>query len=411
MPEFLSLVTPHAARERWLSQVSRLKQLEKISVNQALGRVLAEEIHSPHPLPEFRRATVDGYALSAQASFGASDALPAYLNLIGEVNMGSAPDFSLPSQGCALIHTGGMLPEGADTVVMVEHTQSVGDGVIEVFRPAAIGENTIQVGEDIAAGEHVISSGSILRPAEIGGLLALGITSVKVVKQPQVAIISSGDEVIPPAEQTKPGQVRDINAYTLSALVEQAGGTPILFGIVPDDEKVLLSRCIEALAASDMLVVTAGSSASSRDLTAKVFSALGEPGVLVHGVKLHPGKPTILGIADGKPTVGLPGNPISALIAARLFVLPALETLSGRKPVPQPTLKAKLTMNVASQAGREDWLPVRLIADPDGMGMLAEPVFGRSNLIFTLVRADGLICIHLDSNGLEPGQLVDVFKF
>ncbi len=411
MPEFLSLVTPQAARERWLSHLSPIKQLEIISVSQALGRVLAEEIYSPHPLPEFRRATVDGYALSAQASFGASDALPAYLNLIGEVNMGAAPDFSLPPQGCALIHTGGMLPEGADTVVMVELTQSVGNGVIEVFRPAAMGENTIQVGEDIAAGEHVISSGSILRPAEIGGLLALGITSVKVVRQPRVAICSSGDEVIPPAEQTKPGQVRDINAYTLSALVEHAGGIPVLFGIVPDDENVLLARCMEALAAGDMLVVTAGSSASSRDLTAKVFSALGEPGVLVHGVQLHPGKPTILGIADGKPTVGLPGNPVSALIAARLFVLPALERMSGVKPFPQPTLKAKLTMNVASQAGREDWLPVRLIADPDGMGMLAEPVFGRSNLIFTLVRADGLICIPLAANGLEPGQIVDVFMF
>lgn len=410
MPEFLDLVTPTAARQRLLSRITRLSKEETIPVELAAGRILAGDIHAPHPLPEFRRATVDGFALTARSTFSASDGLPVYLNLVGEILMGASPEFSISSDQCASIHTGGMLPAGADAVVMSEYTEMAGPDKVEIFRPVSKGENTLDIGEDVIQGELVIPAGKRLRAAEIGGLTALGFTFVRVVKRPRVAILSSGNEVIPPGAHTDPGQVRDINSYSLSVLAEQVGAVAVRYGISPDDEQALFTRAAEALAACDLLVITAGSSASSRDITVDVLDALGEPGVLVHGVQLRPGKPTILGLADGKPVIGLPGNPVSALVAARLFVLPVIERLAGvQSSQLKPTIKAILTINVSSQAGREDWIPVKVIDDPEEKVFLAEPVFGRSNLIFTLVRADGLICIPLAANGLEAGQTVDIF--
>ena len=230
------------------------------------------------------------------------------------------------------------------------------------------------------------------------------------IRRPVVALISSGDEVISPEMELQPGQVRDVNSFSLSALVEQAGGDPRRFGIIPDKFEALRETAAKALLESDMVVITAGSSASSRDLTSQVIASLGEPGVLVHGVNVRPGKPTILAVCAGKPVIGLPGNPVSALSIARLFVVPVLELLQNRKPVlPGPRWSARLSWNVASQAGREDWVPVRLIEDV--AGLTAEPVFGKSNLIFTLVRANGLIRIPADANGLSAGEIVQVYEF
>jgi len=237
--------------------------------------------------------------------------------------------------------------------------------------------------------------------------MALGLTQVIVARQPRVGIISSGDELVSPHVQPTLGQVRDVNAFTLSALVEQEGGVPVHFGIQPDRVDELLGAARQALQKSDVVVITAGSSASTRDLTAEVIDALGAPGVLVHGVNVRPGKPTILAVCAGKAVIGLPGNPVSALVIASLFVTPVLQVLLGlRRILPPPGVKATLTLNLPSQAGREDWFPVRLVASPQGF--LAEPVFGKSNLIFTLARADGLIRIPADANGLQAGTPVDV---
>ncbi|MCD6402228.1 MAG: molybdopterin molybdenumtransferase MoeA [Anaerolineales bacterium] len=410
MPEFLDLLPPQEALNVFLSAIRNSVHhldFEEVDTENSLGRILAKPIFSPHPLPEFPRSTVDGYAVRAADTFGASESLPAYLSLIGEIPMGDTPKIILEPNQSALIHTGGMIPNGADAVVMLEDTQSVRDTEIEVLKSVAVGENVIQIGEDVQKGEVVIPAGMRLRPAEIGGLMALGFVSVKVVKKPRIGIISSGDEVIPPNQTPRLGQVRDVNAYTLSALVESVGGEPIGYGIVGDNQKEMLPVLKEAMKTDDMVIITAGSSASTRDLTADVINNLGKPGVLVHGVNIRPGKPTILGISDGVVMVGLPGNPVSALSNSYLFVVPAIKTLLGEiTRGPRPTVKAKLAINIASQTGREDWIPVRILETE--AGYLADPIFGRSNLIFTLARAVGLIRIPLDANGLEAGEIVDV---
>ncbi len=408
MPEFLELIPPAEALAKLLENIIPRVNSEAVSVEDALGRLTAETILAPHPLPTFPRTTVDGFAVRSRDTYGASESLPAYLLVLGEVPMGAAVEFSISTHECALIHTGGMLPQGADAVVMVENTQSVRRGEVEVLRSVAVGENVIQVGEDVEEGQEVISAGTRLRPAEIGGLMALGITQISVASKPQVGIISSGEEVIPPEFVLGPGQVRDVNAYTLSALVEETGGVPVRYGITPDQESALYDVSVRALNECAVVVITAGSSASTRDLTAQVINQLGQPGVLVHGVNVRPGKPTILAVCAGKPVIGLPGNPVSALVIASLFVRPVLEALLGLpKPRPRARIPAYLSINLASQAGREDWIPVRLLETDQGY--LADPIFGKSNLIFNLAKADGLVCIHPDANGLAAGEFVEVY--
>lgn len=412
MPEFLTLLPPDEARDKLIAHLSTPEfDSDSIGILHALGRVTAEDILAPHPLPDFQRTTVDGYAVRARDTFGATDSLPAYLKLIGEVPMGDAPSFEIGTGQCALIHTGGMLPNGADAVVMLEYTQHIdGAGEIEVFKSVADGENIIRIGEDVAQGQVVIPKGTVLRPAEIGGLTALGFTNLRVARKVIVGLISTGDEVIEPNQTPRPGQVRDINSYTLGALVEKAGGATKRYGIIADQFSALKEAAAQALSECDVVVITAGSSASTRDMTAEVIRQLGEPGVLVHGINTRPGKPTILGVCNGKAVIGLPGNPVSALVNGYLFVVPVIEKLLGMLPKPKAGVRATLTVNLPSQAGREDWWPVKLIAEQPALNVKyrAEPIFGKSNLIFTLAAADGLLRIHPDATGLSAGEIVEV---
>jgi molybdopterin molybdotransferase len=418
MPEFLTLLPPDEAREKLLAHLPPPTiDPESIDVSSALGRTTAADVFASQPLPDFQRTTVDGYAVRAQDTFGATDSLPAYLNLVGEVPMGDSPSFEIGPGQCALIHTGGMLPVGADAVVMLEYTQQiVGAGSsrpnseIEIFKSVADGENVIRIGEDVAKGQLVIPKGTQIRPAEIGGLMALGITSVDVARKPVVGLISTGDEVIEPSQHVKPGQVRDINSYTLSALVEKSGGVAKRYGIISDQLSALKEAAAKALSECDVVIITAGSSASTRDMTAEVIRSLGEPGVLVHGINTRPGKPTILGVCNGRAVIGLPGNPVSALVNGYLFVVPVIEKLLGARSKPKATVQAKLTVNLPSQAGREDWWPVKLVKNqnPELASYNAEPIFGKSNLIFTLASADGLLKIHADATGLSVGEIVEV---
>ncbi len=443
MPEFLKLTPPAEALRRLLDNLPVNPRAEEIETVSALGRVTFSPVIAPYPLPSFPRSTVDGYAVRAADTYGASEAIPAYLELIGEAPMGAATTLSLSAGQCVLIHTGGMLPQGSDAVVMVEYTQPVfsdppvfpdksvpsdqpvssnhpvspnsGNHTatnavsqdVEIFRPVAPGENTLEVGEDVQAGQEVISTGTRLRPPEIGGLMALGITRLSVACRPHLGILSSGDEVIPPEGELLLGKVRDANSYSLSALVEEAGGTVSRYGIYSDQEQALFVAARQALAECDLLVFTAGSSASTRDLTAQVINRLGAPGVLVHGVNVRPGKPTILAVCDGKAVIGLPGNPVSALVIASLFVVPVLEKLLGlRRFRPKPSVVARLAINLPSLTGREEWAAVCLVSTPEGY--LAEPVFGKSNSIFTLVRADGLVHIPPDATGISAEEIVEV---
>ncbi len=466
MPELFDVHTPPDAWRAFSAAFQPVVRRERIAVVDALGRVLAADLIAPHDLPSFPRSTVDGYAVVAQDTHGASASLPAYLDVVGEAPMGQAAAVALDEGQCAIVHTGGMIPADADAVVMVEHTQRVGAApslpvyqstnfpsyTIEVYRPVAAGQNVIQVGEDVRQGEGVLPAGHMVRPQDIGGLLALGIVEVEVAARPRVAILSQGDEVVPPDQEPGPGQVRDINSHTLAALARQAGAEAITFDIVPDRLEALQAAASQALAEADVLVMSAGSSVSVRDMTAEVIDGLGQPGILVHGVSVKPGKPTILAVCDGKPVFGLPGNPVSAMVIFELFVTPTIRWLLGahepdpaqhQSPNPSGTVPshpisqsgglrktrvpARLARNIASATGREDIVQVRLEArptagrvppgwfpigpapyrDPDPE-LWAVPVLGKSNLIYTLIRSEGIVRVPLDSNGIAQGEWVMV---
>jgi molybdopterin molybdotransferase len=412
MPEFLKLVPAEQALNTFLAAIpeNRSREPVKMPTAEALGRVLGQQITAPHPLPPFPRTTVDGYAVRAADSFGASASLPAYLEVTGEIQMGAVADLELQQGQAALIHTGGMLPPGADAVVMIEDTQAVSEREIEVFKPVSSGQNVLQEGEDVQAGDVILEAGTQLRGQEIGGLMALGFTNVTVAKAPTVAILSTGDEVVDPSEEPKPGQVRDINSHTLSAIVKRAGGEPVRYGIIPDELSALRAAAEDAHKQHELVLITAGSSVSHRDITAEVIAQLGKPGILVHGVAIKPGKPTILAVCEGVPVVGLPGNPVSAYVVAGLFVAPAIRRILGSAGARWPSsIQARLQTNVSSKTGREDFLPVQLEMTSDGV--TAIPVFGRSNLIFTLVRADGLVRIPPEATGLDAGETVHVRLF
>jgi molybdopterin molybdotransferase len=329
MAEFFNVLAPDRALCTLLDRLPRRLAAETVTTSQALGRITADDIVALESLPAFARSTMDGYAVRASDTFGASESLPAYLEVAGEVPMGQAPDITLATGEAALAYTGGMLANGADAVVMVENTQQIDATSIEVFRPVAPGENVVQIGEDVQCGEPILSAGSLIRPQDIGGLLALGVTQVSVCRCPVVAIVSTGDEIVAPEVMPGPGQIRDINTYTIAALVRQAGGVPVSLGVVRDDYEAQRRAAVHGLSQADMLIFSAGSSVSSRDMTVQVLDSLGSPGVLVHGIAHRPGKPTIIALLDGTPAFGLPGNPVSAMIVFRLLVRPTLYALAG----------------------------------------------------------------------------------
>ncbi|MBI2847354.1 MAG: molybdopterin molybdotransferase MoeA [Chloroflexi bacterium] len=410
MPEFFHVLPPAEAYVKFEALLKPIQRSEKVATKDALGRVLATEMNSPSDLPSFPRSSMDGYAVRASDTYGASESLPASLKVMGEILMGQASSQRISSGEAVKVHTGGMVPHGADAVAMLENTQQVDSLILEVLRPVAVGENVIQVGEDVRKGQSLIPKGHMLRPQDIGGLLALGITEVTVFAKLRVAIISTGDEIVPPEVTPGPAQVRDINTYTLSGLIQQAGGVPSLVGIIPDNYAALREALAKGLEDNDAVIISAGSSVSARDITAKAIDSLGKPGILVHGVSIRPGKPTVLALIGDKPVFGLPGNPVSAMVTFRLFVRPTIYRMSNCINPPRvAAFEARLARNIASAAGREDYVPVRL-ERKDGE-LWAEPVFGKSNLIYSLVRADGLVQVPLDKTGIAAGELVIVEMF
>ena len=414
MTEFFNVLPPDDARELLFAHLTAVLPTETIPTEKALGRVTGTAVFAPHALPQFRRSTMDGYAVRAADTFGASESLPAFLHVVGEVPMGKSANLSIDTGQTVVVHTGGMIPETADAVVQIEHTQQIDatshSSEIEVFKSVAVGQNLLQVGEDVAEADVVLPAGHLLRPQDLGGLLALGITEIGVARQPRIGILATGDEIVAPDQTVSPGQIRDINSYTVAGLATQAGGLPVLGGIVADDFVALQTAASELLAQTDMLVMSAGSSVSVRDMTVQVIETLGQPGVLLHGVATRPGKPTIVGVVDGKPILGLPGNPVSAMVQFDMFGVPAIYRLQGVLEMPKRGLVwAQLSQNIASESGREDYVPAQLV-EGDG-GVTAVPVFGKSNLIYTLVNADGLIKVPLNKGGLLAGDWVEVRLF
>ncbi len=407
MPEFFNVRSPSQALNDLRPHISPIRESEVVPTTSSLGRVIADRILSLEDLPAFPKSSMDGFSVRARDTFGASESLPALLEVVADIPTGTGPDTALNVGEAAIAYTGGMLADNADAVVMIERTQPADDTSIEVLRPVAPGENVIQTGEDVRAGEPLFSPGHTIRPQDIGGLLALGITDIPVLRRPRVAIVSTGDELVPPHIQPPPGKIRDINTYTIAARVAQCGAEPVIIGLVSDDYEPQLEAARNGIHSADMLVFSAGSSLSSRDMTASVFNELGTPGVLLHGISIKPGKPTIVAIAEGKPLFGLPGNPVSALVVFDLLVAPAIHLLSGANDPPVPTtVDAILTDDIPSESGREDYIPVTL-SNSDGT-LHATPVFGKSNLIYTLINSDGLIQVPAPSGGLYAAQKVPV---
>jgi molybdopterin molybdotransferase len=378
--------------------------VEAVDLGEALGRVPAEPVRAPDDLPGFARATVDGYAVRAADTFGASESLPAYLTVAGTVAMGAAAAVDVAPGAAVAIPTGGALPGSADAVVMVEHTQEPLAGAIEVMRPAAPGDGMVRADEDARAGAELVPAGRALRAQDLGMLAAAGVTTLAVHARPRVAIVSTGDEVVAPQTPVlEPGQVRDATAVALAALVSDAGGEPDPRGIVPDDRVALEQALRRARDGCDMVVVSAGSSVGARDETAAAAAALGEPGIWCHGLAIRPGKPTLLADCDGVPVVGLPGNPRSALVVFRLVGMPLVRLVGGiTVPPPDPVVRARLARDLPSAAGRLDVVQVRL---HDG---LAEPLFGKSALLSMLAAADGYVVVPEPATGLAGGTDVDV---
>src|SRR3954462_2086355 len=390
---------------------ARRTRTETVALEDAHGRVPAEAVRAPHDLPGFARSTVDGYAVRAADTYGASEGLPSYLDVAGSVAMGRAPSVSVVPGTAVAMPTGGVIPDGADAVVMVEHTQEAMAGTIEVVRPAAPGDGLVRADEDARAGAEILPAGRPLRAQDLGLLAAAGVTSVAVHARPRVAIVSTGDEVVPPATASlTAGQVRDATAWALAGLVRDAGGEPVLVGIVPDDRDTLESALRAALADADLVVVSAGSSVGARDETAGAVAALGE--IWCHGLAVKPGKPTLLAkcvaTSGGStvPLIGLPGNPLSALVVFRLVGLPLVWRLAGAERVPpEPVVRARLSRDLASATGRLDVVQVAVC---DGV---AEPLFGPSALLSVLARADGYLVVPEPATGLDGGTEVEVILY
>jgi molybdopterin molybdotransferase len=385
---------------------------EAVPLSAALRRVPAGPVTAPHPLPGFARSTVDGYAVRAADTYGVSEGLPGYLTVTGAVRMGTEPDTAVAAGTAVAMPTGGVIPPGADAVVMVEYTAEAMPGTIEVVRPVAPGEGIVRADEDAGPGDVIVPAGRPLRPQDLGMLAAAGVTTVTVHKKPVVTIFSTGDEVVPPeTAELKPGQVRDATASALAALVADAGGEPAGAGIVPDDPGALEAALRKALLrgalpASDVLVISAGSSVGARDETANAVGRLGPPGIWCHGLAIKPGKPTLLAECGGVPVIGLPGNPRSALVVFRLIGMPVVRLVGGcTVPPPQPSVRARLSRDLASAAGRLDVVQVKVNAG------VATPVFGLSALLSVLTAADGYIVIPEEATGLDAGSEVEVILY
>ncbi|MCR4397933.1 MAG: molybdopterin molybdotransferase MoeA [Firmicutes bacterium] len=384
----------------------------RVNAVQAVGRVLAADVVAREDLPSFPRSTVDGFAVAAADTFGAGEGTPAILVLDGEVPVGGVPAGALRRGSAVRVATGCALPRGADAVAMVEYCDEPGDGTVTVYCSVSPGENVIQRGEDIAAGATVLRDGHRLRPQDIGALAALGFAEVEVYPLPRVAVVSTGDEVVDPLRVPGPGCVRDINGPAVCASLLRDGAVPEFLGIVPDDRR-LLEDCLLRALECDALVVSGGSSAGPRDMIASVIDSRGSPGVVVHGLALRPGKPTILAVLDGKLAVGLPGHPASALVSYETVVKPLLRHVGGEtvrdEPFERPPLRARCSRRLSSRPGREEF--VRCTLRTRGGETWADPVLGKSGLISTMVKASAFIHIPLDCDGVEQGSIVDVRVF
>lgn len=380
---------------------------EAVNILDSLGRIVKNDIKSKVNVPDFRRSTVDGYAVYSRDVFGASETIPSILDYQGEVLMGQEVqgEINYPGQ-CFYVPTGGMLPNGSDSVIMIEYTDKLNNNTILASKPASPGENVIDIGDDIRLGEIVIKKGTKLRAYEIGVLSSLGYSMIDVCKKPVIGIISTGDEIIDCEDIKKPGQIRDINTYLLYSLIIESGCEPIKFGLIKDDYNLLKETVERALSQCDIILMSGGSSVGKKDHTVNVISSVGK--ILVHGISVKPGKPTIVGKCGEKIVFGLPGHPLACAVIFKTIVKHYIDKITGYEDISYP-VPSKFNLNYHKAKGREEYLPVILQIDKGEI--IAKPVFAKSGLITGFSKAWGYVRIERNEEGIRVGQIVNVFKF
>lgn len=379
------------------------RHIEKVGLDRACQRILAEELLSPEDMPAFTRSVVDGYAVRAEDTFGSSESLPAYLAFKGEVRMGQLADLELLPGQCGWIPTGGMLPATCNAAVMVEYTEKLSDDTVLIYKPVGPWENIMQKGEDIQKGQMVFRSGHLLRPQDIGLLASLGISSLSVYKPVDIGLLSTGDEIVPIEKKPQAGEVRDVNSYSLAAAIESCGAIPRNYPLVRDDFDSLKQAVERGLQENDVLMLSGGSSVGVMDVSLDVLLSFPESSLIFHGIALKPGKPTLAVKIGNKLVIGLPGHPVSALMVFYIVCAPALR----HKPL--LTTEARISLNLASQAGRDDFVPVQLKEENDEL--IAAPLLGKSGLMSILSQADGYIHIPYEKQGIKADSRIRVCLF
>lgn len=407
--ELFNVVTVEEARKIIDENFKTMPQVESIELSQATGRVIYCDIVSKVNVPGFKRSTVDGYALRSKDTAGASESIPSILEYKGEVIMGKAPCVELSNFGeCIYVPTGGMLPEGADCVVMIEYTDKLDENTILINRPTAKGENLINEDEDVQAGEVIIKGGSRLRPYEIGVLSSIGYTEVEVFKKIRVGIISTGDEIVSPKKTPLPGQVRDVNTYLLNSLIFENGGETVIYGVCEDTYEDLKERVDLASRECDMVLISGGSSVGKKDQTLKVMKSLKDSRILVHGMAIKPGKPTVIGKSGEKIVFGLPGHPLACAVVFKAVVKYYMDRPANAKDIDYP-VPCSFSLNYHKARGREEYLPVNIeVIDGE---MFAVPIFAQSGIISAFSRSWGFVKIDRNLEGLREGDRVMVYKF
>ena len=396
----LNVVSVEKAVEIINDSFRELTACELLSPENSLGRVLSEDVISEEYIPDFDRSVMDGYALIASDTYGAGEAMPAMLTVKGEIPMGQAVTEKISRGECMKISTGGMLPMGADSVIMKENTDDSFEGMCLCLKSVACGENVTKKGDDVKKGDIVLKKGTVISSSHVGVLGALGIKSVKCIKKPLAGIISTGDEITDYREKPSFGQIRDINSVMISALLSENGCDVRGYGIVKDKKDELSSVFGRALSECDLVILSGGSSKGERDMTSEIISERGE--LLLHGLAMKPGKPTILGKCDNKAVFGLPGHPAAAYYVARRTVLPCIKKLTGRSDAPL-TIKLPLGTDIPSNHGREEVVSVKII------DKRIYPVFGKSGLVSLLSESDGFIIIDRNREGAFLGEETEVY--
>ena len=407
--EFFRVVSVNDARDLIKNEFGNYRMgSEEVSLVQAQGRVLSEDVVSDINVPEFDRSTVDGYAIQVEDSHGATESIPSILEVLGEVLMGETPNHEVKTGQAVYVPTGGMMPMGATGMIMIENTEKMDQETVLLFKPISKGENMVFKGEDIKTGQVALQAGRRIGPNEIGVLASLGIKRVKVIKRPQVYILSTGDEVIDLDEELQMGKIRDINSYALSAMIKEMGAEVAGREIVKDNYELLMSGVKNALKEADIVLLSGGSSVGTRDYTHKVITDLKGKGVLAHGLSIKPGKPTIIGDGQGKLIVGLPGHPVSSIVVFKAIVQPYIQSLL-KAPSHSRMVEAITTHNFPSSPGKETYHMVTL-KEEDGK-ILATPSFGKSGMITLLSRSNGYIVIAEHEEGIDKGETREVYLF